>query len=262
MQDGKRVRESLETRDLERAVGKFAQRQNSASDRPRRKLSDAIGAFEQQHSDAASETVPEVPEGPPVPGRVLRRGRRRPDADQVSLELLDSYALKRRKANWTWLKEIEILRQFFAFCQKRKWSEENPTEGLKRPQIEQREDDIVPYTPDDVAKILAACNAIGRASYERRRARAMVLLMRFAGLRISDVVTLSREHTVGRYLIKKLIKNHKTVRVEIPDVVLAGARSLAATEGGAERYQVLFCERHSESAKPCKRRGADTGCCI
>jgi hypothetical protein len=38
---------------------------------------------------------------------------------------------------------------------------------------------------------------IGRTSYERRRALAMMLLMRYAGLRISDVVTLSRDHIRG-----------------------------------------------------------------
>ena len=48
-------------------------------------------------------------------------------------------------------------------------------------------------TQSEIVKIIAACDQVGRNSYERRRARAMVLLMRFAGLRISDVVTLSRD---------------------------------------------------------------------
>jgi integrase len=34
----------------------------------------------------------------------------------------------------------------------------------------------------------------GRTAYERLRARAMVLLMRYYGLRISDVATLKRDH--------------------------------------------------------------------
>jgi hypothetical protein len=46
----------------------------------------------------------------------------------------------------------------------------------------------------EIVKIIAACDQIGRSSYERRRARAMTLLMRYAGLRISDVVTLARAH--------------------------------------------------------------------
>jgi hypothetical protein len=58
--------------------------------------------------------------------------------------------------------------------------------------------DVVPYTHEQTVKIIAACDEIGRSSYERRRARAMVLLMRFAGLRIRDVVTLEQSHMLRR----------------------------------------------------------------
>jgi hypothetical protein len=64
------------------------------------------------------------------------------------------------------------------------------------------------YTRHEIFKISAACSEIGRSSYERRRARAMVLLMRYAGLRISDVVTLERNHIRGTYLMKRAVKNH------------------------------------------------------
>jgi len=53
---------------------------------------------------------------------------------------------------------------------------------------------VVPYTREEIVRIIAACDQMGRTSYERLRARAMVLVMRYTGLRISDVVTLSREH--------------------------------------------------------------------
>ena len=33
----------------------------------------------------------------------------------------------------------------------------------------------------------------------------MTLLMRYAGLRISDVVTLEREHIQGQYLVKRAV---------------------------------------------------------
>ena len=58
--------------------------------------------------------------------------------------------------------------------------------------------DVVPYTREQTVKIIAAGDEIGRSSCERRRARAMVLLMRFAGLRISDVVTLEQSHMLRR----------------------------------------------------------------
>ena len=37
-------------------------------------------------------------------------------------DVLDGYAIWRNKENWTWIKEVEILRQFFAFCIDRDWT--------------------------------------------------------------------------------------------------------------------------------------------
>ena len=39
-----------------------------------------------------------------------------------------------------------------------------------------------PYSPNEVAKIIAAADTIGRGAYERLRARAMVLLLRYTAL--------------------------------------------------------------------------------
>ncbi len=41
-----------------------------------------------------------------------------------------------------------------------------------------------------------------------------------AGLRISDVITLSREHIQGAYLVKRAVKNGNQIRVELPGFVL------------------------------------------
>lgn len=60
--------------------------------------------------------------------------------------------------------------------------------------------EVVPYTHEEERRILAACDQIGGARYkrvdaiyERRRARAMILLLRHTALRISDVCTLRRD---------------------------------------------------------------------
>jgi hypothetical protein len=44
----------------------------------------------------------------------------------------------------------------------------------------------------------------------------MVLLLRYAAPRISDVVTLTEEHIKGNYLQKRAIKNGRMIRVELP----------------------------------------------
>jgi integrase len=53
--------------------------------------------------------------------------------------------------------------------------------------------DVEPLTTVEVNEIIKACDAIGRTSYERRRARAMVLALRYTALRIGDVAMLARD---------------------------------------------------------------------
>jgi site-specific recombinase XerD len=221
MQNGKRVRTSLKTRDLGRAARRLAEMADEeATGRTRKILGEAIEAFHAQHAGHGDETKRKYK-------RVLRylaeycANQQLRHVHQIGVESMDGYALWRNKTNWTWIKEIEILRQFFAFCIEREWTTKNPAKALKRPQL-QEANDIVPYTQEEIVRIIAACDFIGRSSYERLRARAMILLMRFAGLRISDVVTLSRDHIKGTRLEKKAKKNHRWIRVKLhPEVLRA-----------------------------------------
>jgi integrase len=48
----------------------------------------------------------------------------------------------------------------------------------------------------------------------------MILLMRYAGLRISDVVTLEQGHIHGNHIKKHAVKNGKLINVEVPGSVL------------------------------------------
>jgi integrase len=68
----------------------------------------------------------------------------------------------------------------------------------------------------------------------------MVLLMRFAGLRISDVVTLSREHIRGNRLEKRAVKNHRMIRLELPAVVLTALDLVPQPKAAAQDNQRFF----------------------
>jgi site-specific recombinase XerD len=177
---------------------------------------DAVIAFQAQYEANASETKRRY-------DRVLRYFQEfcvtypLTYVDQADLEVMDHYAVTRNKLR-SWNKDVELLVQFFDFCRDRGWTNKNPARALRIPTLQPN--DVVPYTRDEVVKIIAACDGIGKSSYERRRARAMVLLMRFAGLRISDVVTLSREHIKDRRLQKRAVKNKKWIWVELPSTVL------------------------------------------
>jgi site-specific recombinase XerD len=237
--EGRRIRKSLKTRDLARAWRLLAQFGRTRElEPPRKRIAQAIAAFEEQKANKAPETKRKYRR---VLG-VLRSYCERRGLEflpQVTIEALDPYVIERRKATATWLKEIEILRQFFKFCEKRKWIDENPAADIERPSLPER-DEIVPYTSHEVGRIIAACAGIGRDSYERLRARAMVLLMRFAGLRISDVVTLSREHVQGTYIVKRAIKNGRKLKIELQPVVLQALDALPHPKAAPADSKMYF----------------------
>jgi len=158
--------------------------------------------------------------------------------DQLDVEAMDRYAPARNKMK-SWIKDVELLRQFFEFCRDRGWIFTNPAKALKIPRM-QEANDVVPYTHNEIVRIIAACDEIGRSSYERRRARAMTLLMRYAGLRISDVVTLSREHIQTHYLVKRAVKNNKLIRVELPSSVFQALDLLPAPKAAARDNKRYF----------------------
>jgi len=229
MTEGRRVRLSLRTRDLARAARRVAELEDRASGRPRKSVEDAVAAFHAQHAGNAHET---------------RRKYRRllgslasfcetaslHYVDQIGVEAMDRYALARARTGWAWIKEIELLRQFFEFCRDREWTTKNPARSLKRPVLREA-NNVVPYTPEEIVRILAACAQFGRTSYERRRARA---------IRISDVVTLGREHVQGSRLQKRAVKNHRMIRVELPPVVLQALDVLPPPKAAARNSTLFF----------------------
>ena len=235
--NGKRMRLSLKTHDLQRAARKLTAMEDRVSGKPRKPVLDAVKAFEAQHEHNADETK--------------RRYKRTllyftdfcaksslVYLEQIDVEMMDRYALTRCKMR-SWVKDVELLRQFFEFCRDREWTAKNPARILKIPRM-QEANDVVPYTHQEIIKIIAACDQIGRSSYERRRSRAMVLLMRYAGLRISDVVTLERSHIRGTYLMKRAVKNHRPIQVDLPRAALEALDLLPPPKAAAQVNRRFF----------------------
>jgi site-specific recombinase XerD len=238
MVDGSRVRTSLKTRDLQRAARRLGELEDRRSGKPRKTIAAAVEDFHAQHAGDQPETKRKYK-------RILRYLTEFCDnasltyVDQADVEPMDRYALWRAKDGWAWLKEIELLQQFFEFCRDRGWIVRNPARSLKRPRLSEA-NDVVPYTRNEIIRIIAACDEIGRNSYERRRARAMTLLMRYAGLRISDVVTLSSDHVKGTRLEKRAVKNNRLIRVELPPAVLQALDVLPHPKAAASESQCFF----------------------
>lgn len=92
-------------------------------------------------------------------------------------------------------KEIEYLRAFCEFLVSQGHLKTNPARKVRAPRNE--DPPTMPFTVAEVKKIIAACDQIDNANptwieRARIRARALVLLLLYSGMRISDAVKLER----------------------------------------------------------------------
>jgi site-specific recombinase XerD len=219
---GRRVRESLKTtsrqltdrrltaliRRIDEQIQVRDTQENSVGTGTRRTISEAVGRFLRNHG--------ELDENRNFHGAVeygtWRKYRTKlrllvafcetqdiSELSDVTMEVLEDYRQTRKVGLVTWKVELQSLRTFFGYCVSHKWIAANPAKEMKGPR-NIKPNEVVPYTLREESEILAACDLIGGAqyrravaSYERLRARAMVLLLRHTALRISDVCTLRRD---------------------------------------------------------------------
>ena len=111
---------------------------------------------------------------------------------EMTAGLLDAFRAGRSLKPISSSRELQLLRQFCGFCADRRWAVENVAARIKSPR-NIMPNDVEPFTTAEVSEIIKACDAIGRTSYERRRAKAMVLALRYTALRIGDVAMLARD---------------------------------------------------------------------
>ena len=156
--------------------------------------------------------------------------------DELVLPQIDSYWAGRGLARTTAGKELQTLKQFFGFCVERNWMRENLAKKIKP--LKAKAAPVVPYTAAEVACMTAACESIGRISYERLRARAMLLTLRYTALRISDVATLERDRVNGGRILLHAQKNGGAVFLPIPNELVRAFDMLPAPRGsiGEPRY--------------------------
>lgn len=130
---------------------------------------------------------------------------------------------------------IERFRAFFNFCVAREWIEKNPAKSLKLPKIDEVE--VKPYTADEMQSIMAAIDeypnwGIYRTN-TRERVRAFILTLRHTGMRIGDVIGLSRDRVSNGRLVIRTEKNGKRVSIPIP---LEMENALEVVEGSGKYF--------------------------
>jgi integrase/recombinase XerD len=133
-------------------------------------------------------------------------------------------------------KKLERLRTFLRFCERRKWVTENAALDLKPPKVIQRP--TMPFTSDEMTRILAAAGEYGEtcavnARDNARRIRALILLLRYSGMRIGDTVSLTADRIMGDRLFLYTAKTGTPVHIVLPEFVV---RALEATPRVTERY--------------------------
>ena len=238
--DGKEMRESLKTRDWQRSQCEI--REWEAEDRratqPDPKtlqmawqefLSDIearkLSAATTRKYDLLSRQIQEF---------AKQRGFR--FIAEFDLEAVGQFRAGWKDGPISSTKKLERLRTFFRFAQKRKWTSENPASDLKSPKIPICP--TMPYTSEEMVRILAAVGLYAEempstGKENARRIRALVLLLRYSGMRIGDAVGLSVDRIKGNRLFLYTQKTGVPINAILPDVVL---KALEATPRVTEKY--------------------------
>jgi integrase/recombinase XerD len=140
--------------------------------------------------------------------------------DQITSEQLMEY-----RATWDWAKTPEVrkneqtrIKSFFRWCHANELTTKNP--ALKLSAIKGDRTPTMPYEPEEMKAIVAACDKCGFTSYMRARVRGLILLMRESGLSIIDAASLRRDELVlanGEYnVVRRRLKTGILVNNNIP----------------------------------------------
>ena len=98
------------------------------------------------------------------------------------------------------MKRLEYLRSFLRYCKDESWIDATPAMVLKPPKVSLRP--TLPFDDGEMTRILAAADTLEGWRSFGPKARAMVLLLRYSGLRMQDAACLERSYvTDGRLFL-------------------------------------------------------------
>jgi integrase/recombinase XerD len=155
---------------------------------------------------------------------------------ECDLNMLSKFRMEWRQGPSTAGKKLERLRAFLGFAQRRGWIETNPARELKAPRVAQCP--TLPFTYDEMVRVLSALDIYAEQTSNNGkvnavRLRALVLLLRYSGLRIGDAVALTVDRLSGNRLFLRTAKTGTPVNSVLPDFVM---RVLGSTPRMTEKY--------------------------
>ena len=166
-----------------------------------------------------------------------RRGKEH--LEELTVDDIDSYHLSRDVNTLSWSKELGLLRQWCKFCVKRGWMKVNwagevdMPRGIKLPAKE-------PYTEEECVRIYEACWHIGQQDYERLRAYALVVVMRYTGLAIRDTYLLRIDAIRNGYITVRRTKTGKPVYLPVSRLMRHALESLPMPKGADDECPYFF----------------------
>jgi integrase/recombinase XerD len=145
------------------------------------------------------------------------------------LKQLDVPVLNKFRATWkgesglTDLKKLERLRSFFKFALANGYIQQNPAAAIRNPKI--RPNPTLPFSQEEMLRIFAAAGkkiteAKPPAKNKARRVRALILLLRYAGLRISDAIGCETDRLQNGKLFLYTQKTGQHVYCPLPEFVV------------------------------------------
>jgi integrase len=147
--------------------------------------------------------------------------------------------VRRIKESWnlapiTIQKKLERVRKFFAFCVDSEWIERNPAKRVKLPPA--KYEPTLPFTDEQMEKILWAAEFIREAHPKipkgsEKKLLALILLMRNAGLRISDACMFRSVQLEDGKVFLRQEKTKQPVWVPVPNRVV---KAIASIDQGKE----------------------------
>ena len=136
----------------------------------------------------------------------------------ADLEDLDREAMRRWRESWkcaysTQRQRLAQFKAFFSHAEREGWIEESPVQGLRSPKPDSR-----PTIPLELHEM----RALLQASRRKPREQALILLMRYSGLAITDAATLRFDAIQpDGDLVLRRAKTGEVVTVALPAEVTA-----------------------------------------
>jgi site-specific recombinase XerD len=115
-------------------------------------------------------------------------------------------------------KRMEMVKKFFSFCMDAEWIEKSPAKKVKSPPADY--EPTLPFTDLEMEKILWAAESIREAHPKipvetPKKLTALILLMRYSGLRISDATMFRRDSLNNGKLFLRQTKTKHPVWVPL-----------------------------------------------